>query len=380
MKMFIKRRPIVQTINRNLIIERSIEKILCLIFPQKIDRLIYLPTNGIIPCKVNMYNEFIDNCAKIFFQIMESSKIEYFLFAGSAIGLIRDGKNIPWVDDYDIMIFEEYYEKLKNEIFPILKKNGFTIIEENGIIYILSQKFPGLHRSNYFQCDIFISRINNGYVKNIGGRGLYNKKNLKLDIVRPQNYQNFNGLKLPFFNKFIDDIKIEYIEVLNSCLIHIDHGFSKIRVPFNWQRVYNVWEKIIKNVKENTINFLNNNEIIILNNVENIINYNAIDVRHFDIKDIYVLNSLKILAFIVQKKVDFIDINDSLLEYCCNIKFFKNDIYIKIRLNNISINDYEKFSCCNYVDEIVTDNKEIYDALNDIEIVWLKKPVINLIE
>jgi len=77
---------------------------------------------GIYPSKVNIYTQFINNIAQIFFKILEDSKIEYYVFAGSAIGLIRNGKSIPWVDDYDIIIFEKDMKQIDNILtifFPL---------------------------------------------------------------------------------------------------------------------------------------------------------------------------------------------------------------------------------------------------------------------
>jgi len=60
--------------------------------------------------------------AKIYFSILNKSKFEYYIFAGSAIGLVRDGKNIPWVDDYDIIIFKKNLKLFKKKIITSFTK------------------------------------------------------------------------------------------------------------------------------------------------------------------------------------------------------------------------------------------------------------------
>ena len=79
----------------------------------------YSPLYGIKPCYINMPNEFIYERAKVYFNILDSFKLEYAVFAGQSIGMIRNGKNIPWVDDYDIMMFNSSINKFQNEIKPI---------------------------------------------------------------------------------------------------------------------------------------------------------------------------------------------------------------------------------------------------------------------
>ncbi len=77
------------------------------IFNDISNNLLYSPMIGIYPSKLNLYTPFINDIAKIFFKILNNSKIEYYVFAGSAIGLLRNCQSIPWVDDYDIIIFEK---------------------------------------------------------------------------------------------------------------------------------------------------------------------------------------------------------------------------------------------------------------------------------
>ena len=150
------------------------------IFSDVSNNLLYSPLIGIYPAKVNLYTPYISDIAKIFFKIMENSKVEYYVFAGSSIGLIRNGKSIPWVDDYDIIVFEKDMKKL-NSILETCEKNFFRIkkIELGPITQI--NRLSGYTvaspryrinecKTSFFHVDIFISRVENGFIKNIYNR------------------------------------------------------------------------------------------------------------------------------------------------------------------------------------------------------------------
>ena len=69
----------------------------------------YFASIGITNLNLTTYNEFIHDQAKICFKILNdfetSRKITYAVFAGNSVGLLRAGRNLPWADDYDIILF-----------------------------------------------------------------------------------------------------------------------------------------------------------------------------------------------------------------------------------------------------------------------------------
>ena len=67
----------------------------------------YLPTHGIEPCRINLYTELIHGYSKLFFGLLDKHRLYYALFAGQSIGMARNGANVPWVDDYDIIFFRK---------------------------------------------------------------------------------------------------------------------------------------------------------------------------------------------------------------------------------------------------------------------------------
>ena len=180
------------------------------------DQLLYSPMIGVYPAKLNLHTPYIKNLAKIFFKILEESKIEYYVFAGSSIGLLRNGKSIPWVDDYDIIIFEKDLPKLEklmkvfeNNYFKTRRveiRNNFLNRSKTGMpVPILAGFVIGTPRyqingvkTSFFQVDIFLSKVDNNIIRNVGGWGLYHRKNIEMSLVKPPKYHNFDDTNLPF--------------------------------------------------------------------------------------------------------------------------------------------------------------------------------------
>ena len=88
----------------------------------------YLPTVGMTNCKLNEHNELKRDHATIFFRILDRHNVPYAVFAGSSIGLLRNGRTIPWSDGYSVVVLNSDITLLF-DIFPILRKNGFKIVK-----------------------------------------------------------------------------------------------------------------------------------------------------------------------------------------------------------------------------------------------------------
>ena len=162
----------------------------------------YVPTVGMTNCVLNEHNELKRDQASIYFKILDKYSVPYAIFAGSSVGLLRNGKTIPWSDDYDIIVLSSDLKRLF-KVFPILRKHGFKIIQNkniftdkhtNGGCSVVSNihKFmheeeptdmhtqkEGLCKRSVFSCDIFYSHIDkNGFLRNNDLWGLYHGKNL----------------------------------------------------------------------------------------------------------------------------------------------------------------------------------------------------------
>ncbi len=212
------------------------------IFSVEKSKLLYSPLNSIYPSKINLFTDFIANVAKIFFKIMEQSDIKYYLFAGNSIGLLRNGKSIPWVDDYDIIILINDFD---TSLFDTLRTNGFLIKNAKGGYQIYTHKFIiNNYVSSFFQCDIFISFINdNNCLKNVAKWGRYHKYNINKSLVDPPVFKNYDGMNLPFFNNYEKDVRIEYGDIYNNIQIHISHGKQIIYINNSWEKVYKEFNK-----------------------------------------------------------------------------------------------------------------------------------------
>lgn len=290
----------------NIIINEEIEKI-NEIFTIHKDNLLYLASNSILYSKVNLYSEYIYERAIVFFSILDYFQLNYYVFAGAAIGLVRNGKKIPWDYDYDIIIFKEEISKFEKNILPILIKNNFyakkpdgrnpivikensnsiysysewnrwndlkylkgNIFLKNGIYNAGFQIYSQVNQENvintngHFQCDIFYSYIDeNNIIKNIGKWGLYHLKNVPYELVSPSKRIEFENISLPFFQNVEEDIKIEYGDVINKTIIALDHdntvvlkGQTKenknIHINENYQNIFKYFQNIKYHSIQNT--------------------------------------------------------------------------------------------------------------------------------
>ena len=339
----------------------------------------FLNSTGITGCKVNLYNEMIHSIACVFFKILDHFNLDYYVFAGSAIGLCRDGNNIPWVDDYDIIIFEDQIELFENTILPFLK-----------YIYIFNANLHSSNKSGYqitkyindtsfFMCDVFYSYISKeGCVKNKNidePWGLYDTKNISIEIVKPKKYCLFNGIKLPFFNEYKKDIEIEYGDIYNNCVIHINHGNTIIQIPYNFMEVYDEFSNIKNIAIENTRMLIESNKYLIQNLDEIMCDVILFDKFIIVKESNYFVNVLQILTFLNNNKLENITLSIHLLKYVCDIKFY----FPKIKINVIINDKYENiFYYLNFVDNIQLTNVLLIDYFNEF-IFWYKIPNYEII-
>lgn len=325
--------------------------------------LYYFPCIGLTSFKIPVYTEFNSDAAKIFFSILNSQDFEYYVFAGSAIGMVRNGKNIPWVDDYDILIFENQYDFYKKEIIPLLERNGFTARNtKNKGLAKVEYNFNGIN----FLVDIFISYTNIlNQVKNISYRGRYSRKNIDINMVIPARYIEFDnmGFKIPFFNKMEEDIDIEYGDVINTVDIHISHRSGKQILNQHYKSVYLEWKGIIDYATQNTQNKIRNyeqkeyapkNKLTITNNDFN----NRLSILQYiyknDIGYIYILNSSIVTTFVYAIKFYFPDI---LIVVYITDKSTNPLLLNKVDIVRVSNNRLMMY----YMNDVIYDNKPEFE-------------------
>ncbi len=352
------------------------------IFTNNYDNLLYSPMISIYPSRVNLYTPFIEQIAKIFFQILENSKMEYYVFAGSSIGLIRNNKSIPWVDDYDILIFEKDINKLE-KILEIFKKNFFKVrkVERNKrnskekilVGYVIASPRYKINntKTSFFHCDIFLSKNENGIVKNLYGWGLYDRKNINYSLVYPQNYKQLDDLNIPFFNNYETDVSIEYGDVINKSIIHISHGREKVIINKKWVDVYNEFDEI---------------KTIAINNTKKLINFNDIQKKtSCDIlTDQSCTNYIDLLTYISTNISEYNKHNINIynlgnVRFILDIKYYFPDIKVNVFIKNKASLENVRFFI-DFIDNITVLNKNSYLEIENFlnSIVLINKPIIKL--
>ena len=60
-------------------------------------------------------------------EIFEKHNVRYWLDFGTLLGIVREGRILPWDDDMDISIFEEDRQKVHDIVLPEIKKLNYRI-------------------------------------------------------------------------------------------------------------------------------------------------------------------------------------------------------------------------------------------------------------
>lgn len=184
--------------------------------------------------------------------VIESVGVQYFLFAGSMVGFMRNGKVPPWMDDTDIMVLEDQIPVFEAEAVPRLRACGFEVKRPHahmaaGGYHVLAQRagwkrdvtatFAAGHivRVPWAQVDAFYSRVNaRGHLENPGSWGLYHFKKIPADWVRPGVWITLGGRRMRAFSRWRDDIRAEYGDVENNLVVAThDRVFLDLRnIPY----------------------------------------------------------------------------------------------------------------------------------------------------
>ena len=370
----------------------------------------YLPTVGITNLKLCEPNEVIADQATIFFRILDAFKIPYALFAGSSIGLLRSGKTLPFVDDYDIIIFNKHVPLLSNAA-PVLKKHGFKMVQSvhphtkqktNGGCTVYSSVIQRFYKNvndnndnndnsrdnnyaeegecgvkkSHFQCDIFFSYFDGGgFLRNNASWGLYHGKNIHMKEVVPFQRRIFDGISLPFFKNVASEVYKCYGDV-ERCIVE-SHNFNMRAIYRSWKTVHAEFERIKHCAKDNTVKAISQNQNRhgnddegdvagfgknVLNILDNAFSKNSLDV----LRDIHENKTRMIYSF----SMDFI------IRHAACIKYY----FPTVQIEYFSYSrDSQVIMFLNYVDVLHVYNAAIRDFYNDPYITYLKKPRIDII-
>jgi hypothetical protein len=375
----------------------------------------YLPTVGVTNLKLCEPNEVIADQATIFFRILDAFNIPYALFAGSSIGLLRSGKTLPFVDDYDIIIFNKHVPLLSNAA-PVLNKHGFKMVQSvhpqtkqktNGGCSIYSSAIQRFYNNNncgdseeeewrsvkksHFHCDVFYSYFDSGgFLRNNASWGLYHGKNIHMKDVLPFQRRVFDGLFLPFFKDVVSEVYKCYGDI-EQCIVE-SHNF-KLRARYrSWKTAHAEFDRIKRCAKDNTIKAIfqnqhNQNEnnsceervvegnegeeeeedhsgkrTNALNILDNAFSNNSLDV----LRDIHQNQTKTIYSF----SMEFI------IQHAVCIKYY----FPIVQIEYFSYSrDNQVVMFLNYVDALHVYNAAIRDFYNDPCLIYLKKPRIDII-
>jgi hypothetical protein len=169
--------------------------------------------------------------------IIDSLGLKYFLFAGSMVGYVRNKQMPAWMDDLDIIVFEEHKEFFISEIAPVLRACGFDCRAvdqpfEAGGFHILGMRL-GNRRNNsipfsdgisvsppWAQVDVFFTRVDRkGFIRNLSGWGLYHGKNVPYTWVDPGCFVDIDGTRRRVFSEYEKDIELEYGDVHRNVVV-----------------------------------------------------------------------------------------------------------------------------------------------------------------
>jgi len=342
-----------------------------------VEEYLYSPCSGINKYSTVLYCENIHKQVKLFFRLCDKYRLQYVVFAGSSVGLVRNQQMMPWTDDYDIIVMEEHKEFFFKELMPILRSYGFNFwgcgtnkgskkSRRPGWTFIGGKTFGNA----CFRVDIFWSKVNSkGIVENVDGQGFYHNK-VPYDVFFPVKRQFFNKLYLPFGNDYEKEVLLTYGDVRKECIIKTHKkGMKEIFIH------YNHWEDALKDF-----------ELLKQYAIQNMKDYIQIEkykpedkilqLEYVDYHKIFRYDK-EILKYIANNNINTINVQRfwKFQQIAALVKFYFPKIKINLFINSLedvtnksstwSSNSFNYFYL-NYATNIYTYNDEIRDHLQSV--------------
>ncbi len=209
------------------------------------------------------YTQVSNHIYSQLFKIFEIFNLDYYLFAGTVVGYVRNGRPPNWMDDIDIIVFEDQIDHFEEKIIPHLKSCGFNCSPagggyEGGGWQILamqqgdirSLKIPLTDNFGvsvpWAQVDVFFTKVDqDGFIRNLKGWGLYDSKNIPVSWVRPGVRVEIESWQVQVFAEYSKDINKEYGDVMNNVVVstHGEVFLKSENIP--WNIFENDWNHIV---------------------------------------------------------------------------------------------------------------------------------------
>lgn len=214
------------------------------------------------------YCPFTDVAKHIYAQflaVLDFCEIEYFFFAGSLVGYVRNGRMPPWMDDIDIMIFTDQIPRFEERALPFLQACGFnckpTVNHPEGTGYhvLAMQKTYGVRKAAisysatqkiavpWAQIDVFYSVVDDeNIIRNPHGWGLYHLKDVPYEWIVPPQKIKMDGLEFTTFANIEADIKKEYGDVRNELLVRSHNKAFLQAASLEWEVMEQEFNRIVE--------------------------------------------------------------------------------------------------------------------------------------
>ncbi len=218
---------------------------------------VYTKASGYSHAKFNQSTELASSLNYQILETLTETGVDFIVFAGSLIGLVRDGRTHLWNDDLDVMIFKNAFDNFTNQAIPLLESRGFRVYPTTH--WKPTQPFGGYailgaakaDHSHYelrlddstsvkvprAQVDVFFSRIDpQNRVRNVGVWGRYHKKAPPLNVILPSRHELFDGRSFATYRNPVEGVRYEYGNVQNFIDIYSHHKeFRRLTfVSPNW--------------------------------------------------------------------------------------------------------------------------------------------------
>lgn len=173
-----------------------------------------------------MSNEKIYNLAGEIFDIAKENNCTIWLDHGTLLGIVRDGDILPWDKDFDISVFEEEFDGLKQYLFEKLhSRQDLTFKISNRYVKIIQ-------KNSQVKIDVSKYRCVDG---------MFQKT-----IIDQHNWKIFRKTRgsINYLISMLNPIQIKIIYLLRLLLFRLGDLFGKKCVSEVPQKYFSAFEEI----------------------------------------------------------------------------------------------------------------------------------------